>query len=152
MNMSIPMKYGLTITAGVAIWIIVAHFLVPDPQSRVHSLGAIVFFNLLQFGAIYFGIRARGRTTGDRPAFKDALKTGISISFVYAVSSSLFFLAVVLFFGSSIMGGEPGAGTLPHWLVFVQAFTGLFLGSMFFGLIYSTLISFVLAKRLSETG
>jgi len=149
--MGIPIKYGLTITAGVAVWIIVAHRLVPNPQSKIHSLGAIVFFNLLQFGATYFGIRARERVTGQKPIFKEALKVGVSISFVYAISSSLFFLAVVLFFGTSLMGGEPGAGTLPQWLVLVQAFTGLFLGSMLFGLVYSTLISFVLAKRLSES-
>jgi hypothetical protein len=148
--MSIPLRYGLTITAGVAAWVVVAHLLVPNPESKIHSLGAMVWFNFLQFAASYFGIRAKERTTGHKPVFKEALKTGVSISFVYAVSSSLFFLVVVLFFGTSLMGGEPGAGKLPQWLLLIQAFTGLFLGSMFFGLVYSTLISFLLAKRLSD--
>jgi hypothetical protein len=45
------------------------------------------------------------------------------------------------------MASEPGAENLPLWQVALGAFVGLFLGSLLFGLIYSTLISFFLAKR-----
>lgn len=148
--MKIPLKYGLTITAAIAVWTIVAHLLIKNPDSQVHSIGAVLFFNLMQFGGIYFGIRARERELGEKPAFKDALKTGVSISFVYAAFSALFFLCVILFAGTSFMRSEPRAQVLPKSLLLIQAFTGLFLGSMLFGLVYSTLISFALAKRRSE--
>jgi hypothetical protein len=49
------------------------------------------------------------------------------------------------------MAVEPNAQQLPMTLVAVQAFLGLFLGSMLFGLAYSTLIAFALAKRLPKS-
>jgi hypothetical protein len=148
--MKTPLRFGLIITAGVVAWTIIAHLLIKNPESRVHSIGTPVFFNLLQFAGIYFGIRARERELGQKPIFKDALKTGISISFVYAVASSLFFLLVVLFVGTSLLAAEPGTRVLPKWLLLVQAFTGLFLGAMLFGLVYSTVIGFALARRQSQ--
>jgi hypothetical protein len=53
--------------------------------------------------------------------------------------------------GTKWIEGEPGAQQLPMRLVAVQAFLGLFLGSMLFGLGYSTLIAFFLSKRLPKS-
>jgi hypothetical protein len=38
----------------------------------------------------------------------------------------------------------------PTWIIALQAFAGLGLGALLLGLVYSTLISFFLAKRRSE--
>jgi hypothetical protein len=139
--------YGLIIAAGVMAWSIIAHMVVPDPASKVHSLGAPIFFNVLQFVGIYLGISALGRELGERPTFKQGVKTGVWISFVYAATVSLFFLVVILVIGPRWLEGERGVQQLPMSTVALQAFLGLFIGSLLFGLIYSTVISFALAKR-----
>ena len=143
----IALKYGLIITIGAAAWVVIAHMLVPNLQSMVHQLGTPVVFNILQFACTLLGISEFRRQAGDGATFKQSLKTGVWISFVYAITVSLFFVGVLLFVGTRWMMVESNAQQLPITLLAVQAFTGLFLGSMLFGLAYSTLIAFALAKR-----
>ena len=148
--MKIPIKYGLLITVGIMAWVLIARTTVANPQSLVHTLGTPVFFNILQFVMIYLGLKAVEREKGDRPTFKELLKTGLWISFVYALTASLFFVGVVLVVGTKWLENEPGASEAPMSQVAAQAFAALFLLAMFFGLIYSTVISFFLAKRQSD--
>jgi len=148
--MKVALKYGLLITLGVALWIILAHTLVPDPNSKVHTLGAGVFFNLLEVAGIYLGIKAKGKEAGGALTFKDGLKTGVSIAFVYAITVSLFFVGVIAFLGTKLMHVDPSMTTQPMSRIVLGAFAGLFLGALIFGLFYSTVISFLLAKRLSQ--
>jgi uncharacterized membrane protein len=150
LNMKIPLKYGLMIAAGLIAWVLIAHSVVTNPASLVHSLGGPIFFNLLHFVMIYLGLKELERRKGDRPTFKEGLKTGVAISFVYALTASLFFAGVMAVIGTRWLESEPGAAGKPTLLVAIQAFAGLFLGGMILGLIYSTLISFFLAKRQSE--
>jgi hypothetical protein len=147
--MKIPIKFGLLITLGVMAWVLIAHSLITNPQSLVHTFGGPVFFNVLQFIMIYLGLKARERENADKLTFKEGLKTGVAISFVYALTVSLFFAGVLAVVGTKWLASEPGIASMPVWRVAAQAFIGLFLGSMLFGLIYSTVISFFLAKRLS---
>jgi len=148
--MKIPLKYGLLITLGVMAWVLIARTLVTNPQSLVHTLGAPVFFNVLQFAMIYLGLKALEHERGDRPMFKEGVKTGVAISFVYGLTASLFFVAVLAIVGTKWLASEPGAGNVPLSRVVVTAFLFLFLSALLFGLIYSTVLSFFLAKRLSE--
>jgi hypothetical protein len=74
----------------------------------------------------------------------------VAISFVYAITAVLFFIGVVMVVGTRWLASEPGAREAPMSRVLAGAFLGLFLGAMLFGLIYSTVISFFLAKRRSE--
>jgi uncharacterized membrane protein len=145
--MKIPLKYGLLITLGVMAWVLIARNVVANPLSIVHTFGTPFFINLLQFVMIYLGLQALEREKGDKPTFKEGLKTGVAISFVYAVTASLFFVGVVAVVGTSWLASEPGAAEAPVSRVLAGAFLGLFLGAMLFGLIYSTLISFFVAKR-----
>jgi hypothetical protein len=147
--MKIALKYGLLITLGVIAWVVIVHLLVPDPRSPVHSLGAGVFFNLLHITGIYLAISTLRNETGSELVFKDGVKTGVATAFVYAVSSSLFFLVAIAVVGPRLMASEPGMESLPIWKVAVGSFLALFVGSLVFGLIYSTVISFFLAKRRS---
>jgi hypothetical protein len=149
--MKLALKFGLLITAGLMVWVIVAHLLVPDPQSAVHSLGAFTFFNVLHFTVLFLGLKAFERERGGKQYFKEMLKTGISISFVHAVTAALFFVLVRVLIGPKWMGTEPGAQELAPWLMILGSFAGLVVFTMVFGLVYSTLISFVLAKRRSES-
>ena len=150
MLMKIALRYGLIITAGMMAWTIIAHTLVPNPQSRVHSLGAFTFINLLFFACIYLGIKALERETGTKPTFKEGLKQGVAISFVFAVTAALYFVLVLLLIGPKWMAGEAMRPDMPMWLIGVQAFGGLIVLTMLEGLVYSTLISFFLARRLSS--
>jgi len=147
--MKTPIKFGLLITLGVMAWVLIAHSTITNPQSLVHTFGGPVFFNVLQFIMIYLGLKAREREKADKLTFKEGLKTGVAISFVYALTVSLFFAGVLAVVGTKWLASEPGIASMPASRVAAQAFIGLFLGSMLFGLIYSTVISFFLAKRLS---
>ncbi len=148
--MKIPIKYGLLITLGVIAWVLITRSLITNPQSIVHTLGGPIFFNVLQFAMIYLGLKALEHAKGDRPYFKEGLKTGVAISFVYALAGSIFFMAVLSIFGTKWLASEPGASNLPMSRIILGAFLGFFILSLLFGLIYSTVLSFFLAKRRSE--
>lgn len=145
--MKIALKYGLLITLGGVAWVVVAHLLVPDPRSPVHSFGNGIFFNLLHIAGTYLAINTARNEAGSALIFKNGMKTGIATALVYATSFCLFFVVAIFVVGSKLMASEPGAENLPAWQVALGAFFGLFLGSLVFGLIYSTIISFFLAKR-----
>jgi hypothetical protein len=148
--MRIPIQYGLLTALGFIIWVVLAHLLVTNPQSAVHIPGTPIFGNVLHFVMIFLGIKALERERGSKLAFKEALKTGVAIAFVYALTTSLFFVCVVLFAGDKWLMVEPGAATTPTRLLLLQAFAGLFLGTLIFGLIYSTVIAFFVGQRRSE--
>src|SRR3954447_12329449 len=148
--MKIPLKYGLLITLGVIAWVLITRSLVTNPQSIVHTLGGPVFFNVLQFAMIYLGLKALEHQRGDRPYFKEGLKTGVAISFVYGLTASIFFVIALVIVGTKWLASEPGAANAPLSRIILGAFLGLFLGALLFGLIYSTVLSFFLAKRRSE--
>lgn len=146
----IAISYGLVIAVIAAAWVILVHTLVTNLQSIIHTLGTPVFFNIVLFIGIFLGISAFRRQSDDEATFKQSLKTGVWISLVYSLAIALFFAGVLLVIGTRWMGVEPGAQQLPIKLLAVQAFAGLFLGSMLFGLGYSTLIAFFLTKRLPK--
>ena len=148
--MRIALKYGLLISLGAIAWVVVTHLLISDPGSSVHSLGAAIFFNILHIAGIYLAITALKNESGGEIAFKAGVKIGVATAFVYALSLCLFFLVGIFVVGPKLLASEPGAQTLPLWQIALKAFAGLFLISLILGLIYSTLISFFLAKRLSR--
>jgi hypothetical protein len=143
------LKYGLMITAGAIVWVLVAHYTITNPNSIVHQLGTPIVFNVLQFIMIYLGIKAVEREKGERVSFKEGIQTGFGISFIYGATLSIFFAIVLAVIGTKWMAVEPGAGSTPTSQI-ALAFLGLFLSALIFGLIYSTVISFFLAKRRSE--
>src|SRR5690349_14176383 len=104
--MKIALRYGLMITAGIIAWTLIAHALVPDPRSAIHTLGAFTFFNLLHFACLFLGIKALEREQGQKPTFKDGVKQGVLISVVYAVTASLFFAITLLVIGTKWMAAE----------------------------------------------
>jgi hypothetical protein len=143
------LKYGLLITVGAIVWLLIVHYTITNPASIVHQLGTPIVFNVLQFAMIYLGIKAVERERGDRLTFKEGVQTGFGISFIYAIALSVFFAIVLAFMGTKWMAVEPGAGDAPSSTI-IRAFVGLFLSALIFGLIYSTVISFFIAKRQSE--
>ncbi len=149
-DMKIPIKYGLMITLGAMAWVLITRSIITNPTSPVHVFGPAIVFNVLQFTMIFLGLKAKEREFGDKQDFKKGIKTGVAISFVYGLTMCLFFMAVVAFVGTRWLASEPGATNAPSSLALAQAFAGLFLGALFLGLVYSTVISFFLAKRQNE--
>jgi len=148
--MKIPLKYGLLITLGMAAWVLIAHTLVPNPRSIVHSLGIAFFTNVLQFAMLYLGLKALEREKGERPIFKEGIKTGMAISLVYGLTASLFFAGLMAIMGPKWIATEPGEFDAPMSRLILVRFVGLLVGALLLGLIYSTVLSFFLAKRRSE--
>jgi Na+/H+-translocating membrane pyrophosphatase len=144
--MHIALKYGLAITAVVIVWVAITHFVFPLPPNSKLNVVAPLLFNAAAIVAIYLGIKAR-KAQGETN-FKAALKTGLSISVVYAISASLFFLVLLLIVGPSIMANEPMAENYSIAQLAIRAFIGMFFGSLILGLVYSTIIAFFLGKRL----
>jgi hypothetical protein len=150
--MKIPLKYGLLITLGVMAWVLITRSVITNPQSIVHTLGGPIFFNVLQFSIIYLGLKALEHEKRDRPTFKEGLKTGIAISFVYGLTASLFFVGVLAVVGTKWLASEPSFATdAPMSRIVLSAFLGLLIGALLFGLLYSTVLSFFVAKRRSES-
>ena len=145
--MKIPLKYGLMITGCFIVWVVIAHALVSNPRSLVHSVGAGSFVNIIEILAIFLGIRAQQKANAGELSFKEGLKTGVGIAFVYGLSACLFFLVEILLLGPKMLAGEPGAEARPVWQAALMAFVGLFAGALLMGLLYSTIISFVFAAR-----
>ncbi len=148
--MKISLKYGLLIAVFVMAWVLIARATITNPGSIVHTLGTPIFVSIVQFVMIYLGVKEFGRQKGDKPTFKEGLKTGAGISLVYALAASLFFVGVLMVVGTSWLASEPGPRNISATETAVRAFVGLFVLAMIFGLIYSTVISFFLAKRRSE--
>lgn len=145
--MKLALKYGLLITAVLIAWVVIARFALNlGADSRANVIGPILF-NLTAILAIFLGVRARKKELGSDLGFREALKTGMAISLVYAVSACLFFMIQFMIAGPKLLLTEAGPHTGPLWQVAVMAYAGLFLGSIFFGLIYSTVIAFFLARR-----
>lgn len=142
--MKIAIKYGLAITFVVVLWVVVTHFLFPlDPDSKVNILGPILF-NLAAIVAIYLGIKAKA-AEGEL-SFKQGINRGMAVSLVYAISSCLFFFIMFLLLGQRLMANEPMAQNYPMWQVALAAYAGMFFGALILGLVYSTVISFMLVR------
>jgi hypothetical protein len=145
--MKIALKYGLLIALVVVVWILLVRFVAnAGPDSKLAQAAPLVF-NLAEFILIFAGIRERKRELGDRFTFKEGVKTGTGISFVYAASACLFFLIQFLIAGPKLLMTDMGPTDRPMWQIALIAYAGLFFGSLLFGIIYSALNSFVLARQ-----
>lgn len=146
MRSPIALKYGLLITAGVIAWLVIVHALVPDPSARIHSIGPPVFFNLLEIAGIALGIKAKQRELKGLLSYKAGVKTGVSIAFVYGLTTSLFFVIQMAIFGPVWLAAESQTPGQPLSRIALGAFAGLLIGAVVAGLIYSTIISFIVVK------
>jgi uncharacterized protein DUF4199 len=145
--MKIALKYGLLITAVVVAWVLIVRFLMGVGADSKANLLAPILFNLAAIMAIYFGMKARKKELRGELSFKEGVKTGMTISLVYAASSCLFFIIEFLVAGPRLLLSDAGPQAGPIWQVAAIAYSGLFFGSILFGLIYSTIISFFIARR-----
>ncbi|HBB86161.1 MAG TPA: hypothetical protein DC047_00930 [Blastocatellia bacterium] len=148
--MKIALKYGLLITFVVVLWIVIVRLWLGMGSGPAGQLGSFALFNVAAIVAILFGIKEQKRALGGSLWFKEAVKTGMRISLVYAISACLFFMIEYLIAGPKILLEDAGPLPGPLWQLAAMKYAGLFFGSLFLGLIYSTLIAFFLARRLGR--
>src|SRR5437764_14837334 len=77
------------------------------------NLIAPILFNIAAIVAICLGLIRRKQEAGGELSFKDGVKTGVGISFVYAVSACLFFVIEYLVAGLKLPLSEAGAQNRP---------------------------------------
>lgn len=146
----LSVKYGVVITLGVAIWVLADHLLfhLSRPGSRLGFLTP-VFFNLLQFLVLYFGIKARKLAMADRLSVREGIGSGMAISAVYALSTIIFFMALYRILGPKLLENEPSAmdGNQPASYILIVASASLGITALFGGLIYSAVISYALQRN-----
>ncbi|HKV37299.1 MAG TPA: hypothetical protein VJP89_23350 [Pyrinomonadaceae bacterium] len=147
--MRIPLRYGLLTAFGFIAWVLVTHSLISNPQSIVFRLTGPLS-SILHFAMTYLGLKALEREKREPPRFKEALKTGVSIAFVYGLTASLFFVVALFGFRVDWLASEPMAETTPKSLLLVGAFAAMIVGAVLLGLLYSAVIGFFLARRRSE--
>jgi hypothetical protein len=148
--MKIAAKYGLAVTAVVIVWVVARHAFDIGANSSTNLIAPILF-NLAQIVAIFLGTVRRKDELNGNLNFKTGLKTGVAISFVYGLTACAVFFIDYLIAGPKLMMTEAGASNRPLWQTAAIAYTGLFIASLIMGLIYSTVVSFFLAKRRSAT-
>ena len=148
--MKIALKYGLLITLVIVLWIVIVRLWLGMGGGSQGQVISGLLFNAAAIIAIFLGLRERKKALGGALRFKEGVKTGMAISLVYAISSCLFFMIEYLVAGPKLLMSEAGPQTTALWQVVVVAYAGLFFGSLIFGLIYSTLIAFFLARRLGR--
>lgn len=148
--MKIALKYGLPITVVVVLWIVIVRLSLERGAGPQGQIVSAVLFNGAAILGIFLGMKERKAALGGALNFKEGLKTGMGISLVYAISACLFFMIEYLVMGPKLLLSEAGPQTSALWQVAVMAYAGLFLGSLLFGLIYSTLIAFFLARRIGR--
>jgi hypothetical protein len=148
--MKISLKYGLTATVVVVLWTVIVRNVIGLGANASANILAPILFNLAQITAIFLGLIRQKAENGGGITFKQGLKTGVGISFVYAAASCLFFAIEYLIVGPKLLMAEAAAADQPLGQVAAQAFVALFLVSLILGLFYSTIISFLLARRLAR--
>ena len=146
--MKLALKYGLLITAVVVLWIVIVRFVMDVGANSKADMMAPIIFNLAAIVAILLGIRARKNELNGALGFKEGLKTGMKISLVYAISACLFFVIEFVVAGPKLLLSEAGPQSGSMWQLAAMAYAGLFFGSMISGLVYSTIISFFIARRM----
>lgn len=148
--MKIALKYGLLITAAVIAWVVVVRLFLGIGADSKANIIAPILFNITTIAAIFLGMSSRKKEMGGDLSFREGIKVGMAISLVYALSACLFFFVQFLIAGPKLLLSEAGEQTTPLWQVAVMAYAGLFFGSLVFGLIYSTIIAFFIARRRSQ--
>ena len=139
--MKIALKYGITVTLVIAVWVLVKDFVLhlEGPGAQVVDL---FVFNLAAVVGLVLGIKAKRATNGGSLTYGDGLLTGIKIAVTYALLTSLYFLAMLARFGPKLMQQEGETS-------YAKAFLGVSVGFALFGAVFSAIISLVLKRKAS---
>jgi len=147
--MKITLKYGIAVTAAIAAWVALKHFVLHLEAARSAPFD-LVIFNLAAALGLVLGIRSKRRLNNGTLTFGDGMKTGISIVVAYTILTALYFAFEMLIFGTKYVLEESRTATKPISVVVAQAFGGLIGFFLVLGLIYSLIISAIMKKKLAS--
>lgn len=141
--MRAALKYGLLITAGVAAWVMLKHFALK--HSVPPWMDALVF-NAFELVGLALGIRDKRIRQGSL-TFGEGVKTGLSITVVYALGACLFFAILYGVVGPELLrqAQEPFGGP-SNSAILAGAFGGLLVGALLSGLVFSLLLSMLMRR------
>ena len=137
--MKIAIKYGIAVTAVVAVWVALKHFVL-HLEGSTGAVADLVVFNLSAIVGLTLGIRAKRKTNGGWLTFLEGWKTGISIAATYAILTSLYFLFLLALVGPKMMQQEGETS-------YVKAFAGVSIGFALFGTVLSAIIALFLKRK-----
>src|SRR5207237_9082769 len=134
-----PLKYGIAVTAIIAAWVALKHFVLhfEGPSAQVADL---FVFNFAAIAGLVLGIKAKRTANAGSLTFGDGWKTGIASVFTYAILSSLYFLFLLATVGPKMMQQEGETS-------YVKAFLGVSVGFVVFGVVFAAIIAVILRSR-----
>ena len=137
--MKLALKYGIAVTAVIAAWVALKHFVL-HLEGQPAQVADIVVFNLSAIVGLVLGVRAKRITNGGWLTFLDGWRTGISIAVTYAILTSLYFLFLLALVGPKLMQQEGETS-------YVKAFVGASIGFALFGTVLSAIIALILKRK-----
>jgi hypothetical protein len=142
--MKITLKYGIAVTAAIAAWVALKHFVLHFESSSAQIVDLLIF-NLAAITGLMFGIKEKRRMNDGTLVFGDGLITGIKIAVTYAVLTSAYFAALLIVVGPKIMQQEGDTNV-------VKAFAGVSIGFAILGTMLSSIISVILKRPYRAQG
>jgi len=136
--MKITLKYGIAVTAAIAAWVALKHFVLhfEGPSAQLADL---FVFNFAAIAGLVLGIKAKRTANGGSLTFGDGWKTGIAIAVTYAILTSLYFLFLLATVGPKMMQQEGETS-------YVKAFLGVSVGFALFGTVFSAIIAAIMRR------
>jgi len=131
-------KYGIGVTVAIAVWVALKHFVL-HLEGHVAQLTDLFVFNFAAIIGLVLGIKAKRSLNGGTLTFGEGWLTGILITLVYALLTSLYFLVLLAVVGPKLMQQE-GETSL------AKAFLGVSIGFFTFGAGFTTIIAFLLRR------
>lgn len=136
--MKIALKYGLAVTLAIAAWVALKHFVL-RLEGPTAQLADVFVFNFAAILALLMGIKEKRLANSNRLTFGQGFLTGFSITVIYAVLTSLYFVVMLAVVGPTMMQQQGETS-------YLKAFLGVSIGFALFGAIFSAIIALVLRK------
>jgi hypothetical protein len=136
--MKIIFKYGVAVTAVIAAWVALKHFVL-HLEGPSAQFADIAIFNFSAIVGLMMGIKEKRQVNGNKLTFGDGFLTGLGIAITYAILTSLYFVLLLALVGPKLMQPEGETN-------YVTAFLGVSVGFAIFGAVFSAIIALVMRK------
>jgi hypothetical protein len=138
-------RYGAPVALIFIGWVLLKRVWVPWGAVDPSGWADPIILNAASIAALALGIRTKKKDSGSL-RFGEGLWTGVQIAIVYASLMTIFFLIVYVFVGERLLAGEAASRGVSTSEATVQAFAGIFFGSIVFGAILSAVIAAILRR------
>ena len=143
-------KYGLALTASIAIWIAVMHMtgLYSEEKTEITIIDYLYIF--IPLIGLFFGIKEKKHILKSKFTLKAGVKEGFQISLIYAILSPfVFYIYYIAINPASIEFAKKAYG-MEQFSTKAVIFADMavqFVFSLLGGLVFSLIISYYLARK-----